>query len=378
MQRLTKNKERNKVLLIAFSIFVIMGLFAILYHLFIGQYRESTDNAYVQGDVYTITPQTSGVVTNVYVSETQNVKVGDLLATLDKTDAKNTLDKAKSNLALSIRNFVKSNNDKTSATSEMDIAKKDLQIAQEDLQRRNGLVAIGAISNEEYEHYKQRVTDAMQKLVIQSKNKDSAVAMVGNSKIENDPSIKLAETALKEAYINLKRCDIISPVNGIVAKKNIQIGQRLNIGQSIMAIVGTKNIWVDANIKETQLKNIRIGQNATIIVDAIGSDKKFDAKVVGISGGTGASFSILPAQNASGNWIKIVQRIPIRLSFVNKDEYKNALRVGLSAEVEIDTKNKNGGFLSSITKTDAKPFDPYLNADNESKVIIEKIIDENK
>ncbi|MDD5406880.1 MAG: efflux RND transporter periplasmic adaptor subunit [Sulfurovaceae bacterium] len=374
-----KNNKRNKVLIAAAAIFIIIGLSLWLYQHFIGQYNENTDNAYVQGDVYSITPQTSGIVSNVYVQETQNVKKGDILVKLDDRDAMIALDKAEANLALSVRNFVKSHKDIESADDAVTIAQKDLDQANADLARRKDLVSMGALSKEEYDHINKTAQNAKETLSIKKKAKESLQALMGDDTLDNDPNIKLATNAVQEAYLNLKRCDIISPCNGVVAKKSVQEGQRLSIGQNIMAIVGNEQMWVDANFKETQLTNIRIGQDAKVNVDIFGAKETFRAKVIGISPGTGASFSILPAQNASGNWIKIVQRIPVRLALNPKDIANKQLRVGLSSEVDVDTHDRSGGMLSMANNNaNSNTIVPYANASIEAKKIIEKIINENK
>jgi len=341
------NKKRNKFLLGAGLIFALAGGGTFAYNYFIGAYHETTDNAYTQGEVFMITPQTTGVVKEVFVQETQSVKKADPLVVLDDRDAKIALEKAEESLALHVREVVGIHKRVEESIAMLKIAQNELDEAQKDLQRRSSLIQSGAISKEEYDHVVQRVAKAKDTLFGQEKHKASLESSIQGLKVEENPAVKLAATNVEEALLAYKRCRILAPSDGIVAKKNVQPGQKIVSGQSIMAIVAHTQMWVDANFKETQLTNIRIGQPVTLSSDVYGKDTTFHGTIEGISPGTGASFSLLPAQNASGNWIKIVQRVPVRIRLDEKEIQKYPLRVGLSMVIDVDTHDRSGSVLLS-------------------------------
>lgn len=342
-----KNKKRNKVLATAALFFVATGAATGVYEYVIGIYHETTDNAYVQGDIYTVTPQTAGIVRDVYVHETQNVKKGELLALLDDRDAALTLEKAKESLALTVRQIVRANRDVEEASAGAEIAKRDLTQAEADLARRKDLVKTGALSSEEYQHTLERVQQARDTLTMRLKRQESLATAVRGKTLEENPSVRLAVNTLEEALLAYKRCRIVAPCDGIIAKKNIQSGRKVNAGETIMAVVAHTQLWVDANFKETQMSNLRIGQPVHLVSDLYGDKEPFHGRIVGISPGTGSSFTLLPAQNASGNWIKIVQRIPVRIALDPKQFKTRPLRVGLSMEADVDTHERSGSMLSS-------------------------------
>ena len=372
-------KRKNKVLAGVALFFCIAGGGVLAYNYFIGAFHETTDNAYIQGELYMITPQTSGVVQEVYVQETQSVKKGEPLVVLDDRDASLALDKAKESLALSVREIVGIHKRVEESQATLNIAKKELQEAKDDLARREMLVKSGAISQEELSHMIKRVEKAQDALIVNDKHRATLESAIQGLSIEENPSVKLAATRVEEALLALKRCRIIAPCDGIVAKKNIQPGQKVNAGQSVMGIVASSQFWVDANFKETQLSHIRIGQPVVLYADLYGKDEPYHGKVEGISPGTGSSFALIPAQNASGNWIKIVQRIPVRISLEPKEMDKKPLHVGLSMNVDVDTHERNGTNLMPLSNAEKSlESSMYDETKAEALKLIQQIIVQNK
>lgn len=373
------NKKRNKFLLGAGLVFALAGGGAFAYNYFIGEYHETTDNAYTQGEVFMITPQTTGVVQEVFVQETQSVKKADPLVVLDDRDAKIALEKAKETLALNVREVVGIHKRVEESKAMLKIAQKELDEAEQDLHRRASLIQSGAISKEEYAHVVQRVEKAKDSLLGQEKHKASLESSIQGLSIEENPTVKLAAVNVEEALLAYKRCRILAPSDGIVAKKSVQPGQKIASGQSIMAVVAHTQMWVDANFKETQLTNLRIGQPVTLHSDIYGKGITFHGTIEGMSPGTGASFSLLPAQNASGNWIKIVQRVPVRIRLDAQEIKNHPLRVGLSMVIDVDTHDRSGSVLLSPEQGERSiESSMYEDVHEEAQQLIQRIIATNQ
>lgn len=287
-------EEKRKILfqLLGISVAVIATL-ALLYYIFIGSKHITTDNAYVAGDVAQISAQVMGTVKEVHCKDTDVVKVGDILVTIDDTDAKLALDRAK---------------------AELSKAKTDFERAKIDYERRSALAKTGSVSAEE---------------ITNAKNAFNATKAVADA----------AETIFKQAQINLDRTIVRSPVAGIVAKRQAQLGQRVQPGFVLLSVVPSLELYVNANFKEVQLRKVRIGQSVKLTADFYGSSVVFHGRVAGIAGGTGAAFAVIPAQNATGNWIKVVQRLPVRIELDSNELKQHPLQVGLSMLVDIDVSN---------------------------------------
>ena len=312
------------------------------------RYAESTDNAYVDGNVVQITPQVAGTVVAIGADDTQFVKAGQVLVQLDKADAEIVLQKAESQLAKSVRQV--RNLTATSAQVQAEIAMRqsDLAKTKEDLARRERLASTGAISREEVQHARDAMTSAQAALTATQQQFAATRALVGDTDIEQQPEVQNSAAVVKDAYLNYSRTAMPAPVSGFVAKRNVQLGQRVNPGTPLMAVVPLNEVWVDANFKESQLANIRIGQPATLSADLYRGKVSYHGRIVGFGVGTGAAFSLLPAQNATGNWIKIVQRVPVRIAFDARELAANPLQIGLSMQVEVDTHDRNGARLPEV------------------------------
>lgn len=357
--------EKRKPLLIYLAIaVVVIGLAWFLYAEFIGSRSVSTDNAYVAGDNAQVTPLTSGRVIEVAAIDTQPVREGQLLMRLDDADQKLALAQAEAALAYAQRRYQQavkqgSAQGAAAAASESAIpemqarlasAQADLQRARTDYRRRAALVGDGAVSADEVTDARNKVetaqaavrqvqasiSQARSQAVSARRNEEATRALVSGTTVDTAPEVLLAKSRLAQAQLDLSRTVIRSPVTGVVARRTVQVGQKVENGEVAMIIVPTDRLYVDANFKEDQLGKVRPGQAATLTSDFYGGDVVYHGKVVGFAGGTGAAFSLIPAQNATGNWIKVVQRLPVRIQLDPEELRKHPLRVGLSMEAEID------------------------------------------
>ncbi len=372
-----KNRKRNRVLFFLIIFFILAGAGYALYYYNYGRYRESTDNAYVTQNIVYITPQIPGVVSQVLVQETQFVKQGELLGTLDTRDANISFNRAKAALAQTVREVKREILQKQEAEEAIKLAQIKLQKAKKDFIRNQSARVQNALTAIRFDNVKFAYQAARENLKLLQQKLKSLEALVKDSNIPKNPQVINAVLQLKEAYLNLQRCNIYAPISGTVAKKNFNIGQSVSARTSLLAIVPKSGFWVEANFKETQLKNIRIGQSATLISDFYGKDVKFHGKVAGISPGTGAVFSLIPPQNATGNWIKIVQRIPIRIELDTKELQKHPLAAGSSMTVTIDLKSKKGKPLKRLKKKSQNSLILYKKAMQKAQKIAQEIIRQN-
>ncbi|MFT4021106.1 MAG: HlyD family efflux transporter periplasmic adaptor subunit [Acinetobacter sp.] len=361
-------KQKRKKMLSFFFIFLL--LVAIIYAIWALFFNHSvdTDNAYVGAETAQITSMVSGQVSQVLVKDTQQVHKGDVLLRVDDSDAKIALAQAQANLAKAQRQYkqTKANSSSlnsqifvssdsiASAQAQVDKAQADLNKASQDLARRVALAATGAISKEELTSAQSAVQTAKAALGVaqaglaqaQSNRKAAQSNLAANDALiqganeQSTPDVLAAQAQLEQAQLDLKRTVIRAPLDGIITSRNVQVGQRVAPGSVVMSVVPISELYVDANFKESQLGKVRVGQTATLTSDLYGSDVVYHGKVVGFSGGTGAAFALIPAQNATGNWIKVVQRLPVRIALDPKELAEHPLRVGLSmtAEVELDSK----------------------------------------
>ncbi|KPF78939.1 hemolysin D [alpha proteobacterium AAP81b] len=349
----------------------VLGVAALAYFawdFFIGSRRVSTDNAYVGAESATLAAETSGTVRAIKVMETQQVKAGDLLVVLDPADARIALDQAEANLASAERRVAGYYaNDRAlaaqvtargaeiaAAEARVEAARADLAKAKIDLDRRQALAASGAVSGDELTSVRNRFAAATAALA--GARADAAQARAGVGQAEGsqainaalirgrageNPEVRAARAAVARARLDLARTEIRAPVSGIVSRKTVQIGQRVAAGTTLLTVVPVESAFVDANFKESQLGGVRIGQKATLTSDLYGGDVVYHGTVTGLSGGTGAAFALIPAQNASGNWIKVVQRLPVRITLDPKELRAHPLRIGLSMSAEIDIADAN-------------------------------------
>lgn len=346
-QSAKKKKKRKGALLLLAALFILIGVAWLVYWFMVLRHFQETDDAYVAGNQVQIMAQVPGSVNKVWFEDTDYVKKGDVLVTLDKTDAEQAFDKAQNALATSVRQTHQLiiNNRQYQATIEL--RKTALAQAQADLKRREPLGAANLIGREDLQHARDAVASAKAQLDVAEQQLNANQAMILNTSLENQPAVKQSAAELRDAWLALKRTDIVSPIDGFVSRRSVQVGAQISTSTPLMAIVPASNLWVDANFKETQLADVRIGQPATVVSDIYGDDIVYQGKVVGLDMGTGSAFSLLPAQNATGNWIKVVQRLPVRIELDPKEVEKHPLRIGLSTLVKIDTSNVEGPVLAT-------------------------------
>ncbi|MGE0802489.1 MAG: HlyD family efflux transporter periplasmic adaptor subunit [Lautropia sp.] len=368
--------------------FVAIGVGWGAYYLTVGQYRIGTDDAYVQGHIVLITPQISGTAVEVLAEDTQFVQAGQPLVRLDPADAQVALEQAKAQLAQTVREVrvTFSNNGALAAAiqaREADVerfaadaerARADLKRANDDLKRRGALAPIGAVSGEELQHARSAVANANSALsAAQAAGAAARSALAGareqlatnqaltdGTTVESHPNVQRAAARVREAMLAVDRVTIVAPMSGYIARKAVQVGQRVAAGAPLMAVVPLDQVWVDANFKESQLRDMRIGQPVELVADAYGSRVTYRGRITGLAAGTGAAFAILPAQNATGNWIKIVQRVPVRVAIDPEQIRSHPLRVGLSMVATVDTHDRSGavvadGSFSAISSAAAAP-----------------------
>lgn len=338
--------KRRTILLAITAVFIIAGLVWLWLWFTVFALREVTDDAYVNGNQVIVSAQVPGTAIGIFADDTQRVDVGQVLVKLDPTDADLALAKAKSALAQTVRQV----RQQTQMAGQFDAAivarRDDLTRAQADLKRREPLLAEHAVAPEEVAHARQSIVVAQAALDAAQRQSDAAHALVDDSTVADNPAVLQARASFREAWVNAHRNAIVAPATGYVAQRSVQIGSRVQPGQALLTIVPLHDLWVDANFKEVQLRHIRIGQPALVHADQYGGAVTFHGHVAGMAPGTGGAFALLPAQNASGNWIKIVQRVPVRIALDAKELETHPLRVGLSTSVKVDTHDRNGTVLA--------------------------------
>jgi len=362
------NPQRRRALtVIAVAVLVAGGAYGAWYWVN-GRHFETTDNAYVQANVVQITAQAGGTVLAINADDTDYVKAGQQLVKLDTADARVALDQAEAQLAQTVRETrtLYTNNSALQAqidARQADVTRigADLARGQEDVTRRQPLVQSGAVGKEEFEHttaqlavLKSQYAAARSALDAAREQLASNQAQTEGTTVAQHPNVLRAAARVREAWIALQRAEVPAPVSGIVARRSVQVGQRVQAGVPLMSVVPLDNAWVDANFKEGQLRRLRIGQPATLEADVYGKHVTYHGKVEGLGAGTGAAFSLLPAQNATGNWIKVVQRVPVRIALDKAEIAQNPLRVGLSMEVSVDVADENGLRLADTPRSQSQ------------------------
>ncbi|WP_416261488.1 multidrug efflux MFS transporter periplasmic adaptor subunit EmrA [Gibbsiella quercinecans] len=347
-----KKKTRKIAMLLLTGIFIIIAIAYLFYWLLVLRHFESTDDAYVAGNQVQIMAQVSGSVTDVNFDNTDFVKKGDVLASIEPTDAEQAFERAKTALANSVRQTHQLIINGKQYLANITLRQTQWQQAQTDLKRRIVLGNVDAIGREELQHARDAVETAKAQYDVAVQQYNANQAMVLNTPVAQQPQVLRAAAQLRDAWLALQRTKVRSPIEGFVSRRAVQVGQRITPSTSLMAVVPAHHIWVDANFKETQLENMRIGQVATVVSDMYGDNVKYSGKVVGIDMGTGSAFSLLPAQNATGNWIKVVQRLPVRIELNDREVAEHPLRIGLSALVTVDTQNRDGRVLADTVRTE--------------------------
>lgn len=359
-----KQSRKKGFLALAAAVILAGGGYGAYWH-FIGSRYVSTDNAYAAAEIAEVTPAVGGIIASVSVVDTQYVNKGDVLVQIDDTDARLALSQAEADLALAtrrVRSYLANDEGLTAmveaqeaseqrAEAQLKAAQADFARAKIDLARREDLVRSGSVSGEELTNAKtgfqqaQANLNAAKAAMAQAQatklstigSQKANAALTDNTTVENNPEVLLAKARYEQAQIDLERTVIRAPISGIIAKRQVQVGRRVQVGMPLMTVVPVNNIYVDANFKEVELRNVKVGQPVTLTADLYGDDVTYHGVVAGFSGGTGSAFSMIPAQNATGNWIKVVQRLPVRIELDPKDLQSHPLQVGLSMIVTVDT-----------------------------------------
>ena len=314
------------------------------------RYQEYTDDAYVSGNVVQITPQISGTVVSIGADNTQFVQAGQTMVQLDRADEKVALDQAEAQLARTVREVRNLFATSAQLAATLQVREADLATATDDLARRERLANTGAISGEELQHARDAYKAAQAAVLSARQQLAANRACVDGTTIDNHPDVQNAAAAVRAAYLAYARTHLPAPVSGFVAQRSVQLGERVNPGTPLMAIVPLDQVWVDANFKEPQLASMRVGQQVTLTSDLYGSGVTYHGRIVGFNAGTGSAFALLPAQNATGNWIKIVQRVPVRVALDPAELAAHPLQIGLSMKVQVDTHDRGGARLPEVAR----------------------------
>ncbi|SCW54623.1 MULTISPECIES: efflux RND transporter periplasmic adaptor subunit [unclassified Pseudomonas] len=341
------NPRKRKVMLLALALIVILaGLGVWGWHELYGRWSESTDDAYVNGNVVEITPLVTGTVVSIGADDGDLVREGQVLVQFDPNDAEVGLQSAQANLARTVRQVRGLYSNVDGMRAQVNAQEAEVQKAQENYSRRKNLAAGGAISQEELSHARDDLTSAQNALANARQQLKTTSALVDDTVVSSHPDVQAAAAQLRQAFLTNARSTLIAPVTGYVAKRTVQLGQRVQPGTALMAVIPLDQLWIDANFKETQLRDMRIGQPVDIEADLYGSDVKFSGTIDSLGAGTGSAFALLPAQNATGNWIKIVQRVPVRIHVNAEELAKHPLRVGLSTQVSVNLHDQSGPVLA--------------------------------
>ena len=362
-----------------------LGLLAILagvgygsYWFLSARFYESTDDAYVNDDLVQITSEVPGTVMVLSVDDTQGVRRGQTLLELDPADAEVARSNAEARLAGTVRQVRT-----LFATAEQLRARIiDREIVlrrvQEDYHRRSNLLQDGAVSAEELSHAQDNIVQIRANLTEAREQLKATTVQIDGTTVATHPQVLAAEAAVRDAALALRRTHISAPVAGVVARRSVQVGQRVAAGTPLMAVVPLSYVWVDANFKEVQLKDMRVGQPVEVRADVYGRSVKYHGKLVGLSAGSGSAFALLPAQNASGNWIKIVQRLPVRIALDPKELSAHPLRVGLSTTVTVDVRNTSGALVASEVRAEPIPAQASMGDDPDVEARIARILAANE
>jgi len=373
------SNRRGVMLRVLLAVLVLAAIAWTIWYFIVGRWYESTDDAYVNGNIVQITPRIAGTVISIGADDGDFVKQGQVMVQLDKSDADVELQRASANLANTVRRVRGLYSTVTGAQAQVAVEKVALEKAQADYNRRRDLARSGAISAEELAHARDALTAAQSALATSEQQLQTNKVLVDDTVVASHPDVKAAAAQYRAAYLDDVRTVMVAPVTGYVAKRTVQVGQRVQPGAALMAVVPLHQVWVDANFKETQLTKMRIGQPVEITSDVYGSSVKYKGKVENLGVGTGSAFSLLPAQNATGNWIKIVQRIPVRVVFTDPSQLdQHPLRIGMSLDTNVNLHDQNGPTLAQAARTEARfSTDVYKDQLVDANQQIERIIHAN-
>ena len=337
----TNQSSRAKALLIAGGGFALAAIAWAAWSLGYAQYREGTDDAYVQANLVYVNAQVGGTVTALGADDNQPVRAGQTLVTLDHADSSVALADAGAQLGLAVRQVREQQGAVDEGQAVVAQRRTDLQRAADDLARRMQLAGTDSIAAEDLQHARQSVAAAQDALTVAEKTLARIRTPVAGVTLRQNPAVLRARAAYVQAALATQRNDVQAPTDGVVARRSVQVGQHVAAGAALLAVVPLQGAWIDANFKEPQLRHIQVGQAATVSTDLYGGHVEYHGVVASIAAGSGGAFSLLPPQNATGNWIKVVQRVPVRIALDPKELAAHPLRVGLSTDVTIDTHERN-------------------------------------
>lgn len=335
-------KKRKRYIIIYCTITFILLIAFLLYWMLVLQFYEYTDDAYVEGNMVLVTSLRPGFITQIHTDDTFLVRKGQLLIELDTTDAEIALNKAKEDLANVVREVSKNFHQVFVYQADIEIAQAALVRDKQDYQHRHDVIEAGGVSVEDIEHAEAALTSSVAALQRAKTLYELALSLVQGTSIQNHPQVLAVANRVKETSVQLKRCKIHSPVDGLAAQRKAQVGMWVDPGMPLMSVIPLDQIWVNANFKETQMKWMRLGQKVRLTSDFYGSDNVYRGVIVGLPGAAGDAFSLLPPQNLSGNWIKIVQRVPVRVALDLQQLQSHPLRIGLSMEATVDLSDEDG------------------------------------
>jgi membrane fusion protein (multidrug efflux system) len=370
--------RRRRWLVALGAVIALIALVWLGWWLLYARLYESTDDAYVAGDMVNVMSQVSGTVVSIGADETDLVEAGQELVRLDATDARIALQDAEQQLARTVRQTrtVFATRDQLRAVA--DQRRADLARAQSDFNRRKNLAASGAVSGEELGHAQDALKAARDALIAAEKNLAASSALVGRTGVADNPDVRAAATQVERAWLALVRTSVHAPVTGYVARRTVQLGERISPGAPLIAIVPLGRLWLEANFREGQLRRMRIGQAASVVADLYGGHVTYHGRIAGLGMGTGSAFALLPAQNATGNWIKVVQRVPVRIELEPRELAAHPLRIGLSTVVTVDLRDTSGAQLAQTARQQPVLATRAFDIDrSEIRTRIEQIIGEN-
>ncbi|MBB2916628.1 HlyD family secretion protein [Cupriavidus alkaliphilus] len=368
------NGKRKRLLLSLSAAIVVAGIGYGVYWGLYARHFESTDDAYVAGNVVQVTPLVAGTVVSIAADDTQLVTAGQPLIQLDRADTQVALEQAEAQLAQAVREVRTLYVNNGSLAANVALREADVAKARDDLRRRQAIAGSGAVSNEEISHAQAALKGAESALLAAREQLASNKVLTDQTTVENHPNVQRAAANLRSAYLSFARSALPAPVTGYVAKRSVQVGQRVAAGAPLMAVVPLDQVWVDANFKEVQITHMRIGQPVTLEADVYGSKVEYRGKVAGFSAGTGSAFSLLPAQNATGNWIKVVQRLPVRIALEPQQLKDHPLRVGLSMTVKVDVRREEGAAMAAAAPARPMQTDVYDKVAQDADQLIARII----
>lgn len=370
-------RKRKVLLAVMATIFILAGLAYGSYWLIHGRWFQETDDAYVNGHVLQITPQIGGTVLAVHAEDTDSVRAGQVLVELDRADARVALEQAESALAQTVRETrgVFANN----STLDMQVRVRQTEVdkLRQDVVRRQAIADTGALAMEELYHARDALKTADAALAAAKEQVVASRSQTDGLKVEEHPAVMRAAARYEEAWLAWQRAQVMAPVSGMVARRNVQVGQRVAAGTPLMTVIPLDQVWVDANFKESQLRHMKVGQEVTLRADVYGSDVAFHGHIAGVGAGTGAAFALLPAQNATGNWIKVVQRIPVRIALDPKEVAEHPLRIGLSMVAEVNTREQDDAKLGGRAEVQAARGETADAGIEQARVKVREIIRQN-